>query len=803
MGLVGFHSSFASSYADFLSLTFLTSTLPTVCIPDLESFPPLNSSPPIDSDVSRPLPPSLRLDLFDYLYIVLSATYLMPALEVPESGLSLCRDNHGNDATTKPVQIMRLNLAQSTLDELIQSLRNDQTARVRLGKHATLYYGSKSQQFHPLPETCRSELYSSSSADKENLYFSGVLSHSLEVQKAKEDTASADQALANLEQSLNAFERGKESKKTAIITSIDEVRALRAGDSRYGTGKQTARLGRAPASKVELEKDRLLTANRSVSSSPALGVARSPASIPPLTPTSAPLSQNKDRIRLEALKVPFIHLLAVRAVSAKFLARQTRASLEDCETLARKYGTENRINPEKFDLKDKTYRELDVWKFPYPSQEDRQEAIENAISAFDRLRISRSDKLWQMLLPKEERGKGKCLSRLDLRTGPIKKAATPRIQVQTSDDNSKDGYTTGQETDKASGNGLTPRTGEPTSAPRSGTVAQKKRPGDKDAGAKRTAAKSKVAGNSTLTGRVTKKAERKTTAKQPEGKFKSAEFVHDSDEDDTDLPDASSTEKPQPAKAKAEPKPQTKLQKPSPPRESSHAPTPKVEQPEATPKSEPIDQASHRPMAAKRPPSSRPPAQKSPQKSPQKPSPLGSSPPTNASDIQNRSRSSSQNNSSSSSSSSPLITQVNKPRPVASAPTVRKVVKTNGVSKPAGVANPLKRKAELERPAALAQVPGRIAGDLEHKRRRAVSTSSGSTGSASPPLRREVTIQELHDKSKKFKRFYAKYHALHDALASQQNPSRADLEKLQRQHISLRRMKEEIWAEHQQLRGGL
>ncbi|PYH34540.1 uncharacterized protein BO87DRAFT_376415 [Aspergillus neoniger CBS 115656] len=726
----------------------------------------------------------------------------MPALEVPESGLSLCRDNHGNDATTKPVQIMRLNLAQDTLDELIQSLRNDQTARVRLGKHATLYYGSKSQQFHPLPETCRSELYSGSSTDKENLYFSGVLSHSLEVQKAKEDTASADKALADLEQSLNAFERGKESKKTAIITSIDEVRALRAGD-RHGTGKQTARLGRAPASKVELEKDRLLNANRSVSSSPALGVARSPASIPPLTPTSAPLSQNKDRIRLEALKVPFIHLLAVRAVSAKFLARQTRASLEDCETLARKYGIENRINPEKFDLKDKTYRELDVWKFPYPSQEDRQEAIENAISAFDRLRISRSDKLWQMLLPKEERGKGKCLSRLDLRTGPIKKAATPRIQVQTSDDNSKDGYTTGQETDKASGNGLTPRTGEPTSAPRSGTVAQKKRPGDKDTGAKRTAAKNKVAGNSTLTGRVTKKAERKTTAKQPEGKFKSAEFVHDSDEDDTDLPDASSTEKPQPAKAKAEPKPQTKLQKPSPPREPSHAPTPKVEQPEATSKSEPIDQASHRPMAAKRPPSSRPPAQMSPQKSPQKPSPLGSSPPTNASDIQNRSRSSSQNNSSSSSSSSPLITQVNKPRPVASAPTVRKVVKTNGVSRPATVTNPLKRKAELERPAALAQVPGRIAGDLEHKRRRAVSTSSGSTGSASPPLRREITIQELHDKSKKFKRFYAKYHALHDALASQQNPSRADLEKLQRQHTSLRRMKEEIWAEHQQLRGGL
>ncbi|PYI02170.1 hypothetical protein BO78DRAFT_225976 [Aspergillus sclerotiicarbonarius CBS 121057] len=722
----------------------------------------------------------------------------MPALEVPETGLSLCRDNHGNDATNKPPQIMRLNLAQSTLDELIQSLRNDQTARIRLGKHSTLYYGSKSQPFHSHSETCRSELYRGSSADKENLYFTGVLSHSLEVQKAKEDTAATDQALATLEQRLSAFERGKESKKTHIITSIDEVRALRAGDSRSSSGKHAARLAR-PASKVELEKDRLLTAaNRSVSSSPALGVARSPVSMPPLTPTSAPLSQNKDRMRLEALKVPFIHLLAVRAVSANFLARQTRSSLEDCEVLARKYGAENRINPEKFDLKDKIYRDLDVWKFPYPSQEDRQEAIENAISAFDRLRISRSDKLWQLLLPKEERGKGKCLSRLDLRTGPIKKTATPRIQVQTSDDNGKDGYTTGQETDKASGNGLTPRTAEPTSAPRSGMIAQKKRVGEKDAGAKRPATKSKSAANSTLTGRVTKKAERKTTVK-PEGKFKSAEFVHDSDEDDTDMPEASSTEKPRPEKTKPELKLPAKPPTLNPPREPSHAPTPKVEQPESTPKTESLNQAPHRPTAAKRPPSSRPPAVKSPQKSPQKPSPLGSSPPTNASDIQSRSRSSSQNNSSSS-SSSPLITQVNRPRPAAGAPIVKKVVKPNGVSRPAEVANPLKRKAELERPAVSSQAPGRMTGDLEHKRRRAVSTSSGSTGSASPPLSREILLQQLREKSQRFKQYYAKYRTLHDALASQSDPPRADLERLHKQHVRLQRMKKEIWDEDRRLR---
>ncbi|GAB1192318.1 hypothetical protein APSETT444_001509 [Aspergillus pseudonomiae] len=686
---------------------------------------------------------------------------------------------------------MRLNLAQSTLDELIQTLRDDQTARVRLGKHPTLYYGSKSQPFHSHPETHRSEIYSGSSNDKENLYFTGVLSHSLEVQKAKEATAATDQALANLEQSLNAFERGKESKKTHIITSIDEVRALRAGDKR-----QAALLARKSSSKVELEKDRLLknATNRSLSSSPALGVSRSPTSVPPLTPTSAPLSQTKDRVRLDALKVPFIHLLAVRAVSAKFLARQTRSSIEDCTALARKYGAENRINPEKFDLKDKAYRELDVWNFPYPSQEERQEAIENAISAFDRMRISRTDKLWQMLLPKEERGKGKCLSRLNLRTGPVKKPLTPRIQVQNPDESGKDGDTTGPETDRVNGNGLTPKA-QPTSAPRSGANAQKKRVGNSIT--KQFTAKGKNTTNSTLTGRVTKKPERKPVPK-PDGKFKSAEYVHDSDEDDTDIPDASASEQPLPEKTKLQPKAPPK-QAESSPRESPHVPTPKVDQSERAPsKAESSPPNPPKPTtSSKRPPSSRPPAQKSPQK----PSPLGSSPPTNASDLQSRSRSSSQNNSSSS-SSSPLITQISKPNKSTGASNVKKQVKTNGMAKATPALNPLKRKAELDRPSAT-PAQGRTTGDLEHKRRRAVSTSSGSTGSASPPLSREILLQQLREKSQRFKHYYAKYRTLHDTMAAHSDPPRAELEKLRRQHFRLQQMKEEIWDEDRRLREGL
>lgn len=749
----------------------------------------------------------------------------MTALNVPETGLSLCRDHPGADATTKPTHVMRLNLAQDTINDLVQSLRDSRPARVRFGKHQTLYYGSKSQQFHSAPESHRSEIYSSGSTDKENLYFTGVLSHRLEVQKAQEATSATDQALANLEQSLNAYEKGKESKKTHMVDDINEVKALRSG-----TGKP---LARTPVSKVEREKDRLLqtTANRSVSSSP--GADRSPASVPSLT--SAPVVQNKDRIRLDALKIPFVHLLAIRAVSVKFLARQTRASLEDCSTLAQKYGVESRLDREKFNLKDKAYRELDVWNFPYPSQEDRQEAIENAISAFDRMRISRADKQWQTLLPKEERGKGKCLSRLHLSTGPMKKPATARVQVQNPDDSAKDGDLTDREIDKASNDGKA--ADSTAAAAKSGAAAQKKR-----APWEKASTKGKNTTNSTLTGRVTKKAERKPAAK-PDSKIKSAEYVHESDEEDMDMPDAPPAPEKRPEKAsekasekarekaprkglekgpeepsqkagerpqlektdtteKQQNRPATKRVGPSAPSTVSSAP--KSHKPERPPpKPEPSTaKPATKSTALKKPPTSH--ANNS--TSPRKPSPLGASPPANASEVHTHSRSSSYGQFSSISSFSPLISQASRPKqqPTSTTPGATKAARANGALN-FQTANPLKRKAEPDRlSVSQSHTSSRVNGNLEHKRRRAVSTSSGgSTGSSSPPLTYELLRQQLREKSQKFKQQYAKYRALHNAMATHPDPPRADLDRLHQQHVRLQRMKKEIWDEDRRLREGL
>ncbi|CAI7618339.1 unnamed protein product [Penicillium glandicola] len=695
-------------------------------------------------------------------------------LNIPQTGLSLHLGDQAGDLSVKPNQIMRLNLVQSTLDDLIQSLRKDQPARVRLGKHPSLHYGGKSQMFHAYPETHRSEIYHSSD-DKETL---------LEVEKAKNATAATDQALADLEEKLNAHERGKESKKTHIISHPDELKALRGSKAGY----------KGPTTKVELEKDRFLktAANRSLTASPILGAPKSPSLA--MTPRSAPMMQSKDRARLEALKVPFIHLLAVRAVSAKFLARQTRTTIEDCTALGEKFGVLNRINPEKYDLKDKVYKDLDLFGFNY-TEEDRKEAIENSISAFDRMRISRSDKLWQTLLPKSERGKGKCLSRLNLRTGPPQKPAAP--PKANGEDSGKD-----NDTDRATKG----------SAPATKTTSQKAR--DKDLTKRPAKPKST---NSTLTGRVTKKTGGKAPAKV-DSKIKSAEFIHSSDEDDdTDMPDIppaapapAPTPKQQPKEHKRTPSnskpPAPKIKAPAKPRTAEPTPVPSAPAPKAKteaskPKLEP-SKTVPKITASKRPPSR-------PSTSPQKPSPLGSSPPANVSDAtsSSRSRADSQNQSSGSSSSSPLISQLAKTTRVgraapAAAKTTKATPQTNGITKATSASNPLKRKAESDQ----LSVPqaGRPTGNLEAKRRRAVSSSSGgSTGSASPPMSYEILRQQLREKSQKFKNFYAKYRNLHDSLAALPNPPQGDLDKLQKQHVHLQRMKKEIWEEDRQLRDGL
>lgn len=145
--------------------------------------------------------------------------------------------------------------------------------------------------------------------------------------------------------------------------------------------------------------------------SPLLSVPSSPMNKRP--PTSQPAGAHE--AILTALRVPLIHLLAMQPAKESYLAQTCRTSVANMKALLPKIAKHTSEDPEKWQLTDKSFREIDPYKFPYKTQGDREQAINSAIKSFDRLRLSKEDKLWQILLPREERGQGKCLSRLNVK----------------------------------------------------------------------------------------------------------------------------------------------------------------------------------------------------------------------------------------------------------------------------------------------------------------------------------------------------------------------------------------------------
>ena len=271
---------------------------------------------------------------------------------------------------------------------------------------------------------------------------------------------------------------------------------------------------------------------RSMPASPSLGATATPLQKPSsgFTPTSVPKDDKAQK--LQALKMAILHVLASRSVSQKFLASAVKCTAEECKPILDKYGRAARLDPSKFDLSDRGFKELDIWKFPYKNESDREAAVERAVSAFDRQRISREEYIWQMLLPKEKRGRGIILSKLQLHNGPIQRVSTPRINIEKADATSKNGHSTGSDSDKRPGR-LAPRDAESTRASSQDPI-KKKRVSEKEAQSKRLLSKNPKKPVPASKPKESKPAAKKVTKKDltvAAAKAKSSEFVRDSDED--------------------------------------------------------------------------------------------------------------------------------------------------------------------------------------------------------------------------------------------------------------------------------
>ena len=550
--------------------------------------------------------------------------------------------------------------------------------------------------------------------------------------------------------------------------------------------------------------------------SPALGAARSPL-VGAAAPTSAPIIHSQKTQKLQALRIPLIHLLAVRPVSEKFLAQKIACSQEECREVLEKVGKHARLDTSKWDLSDRSFKELDVWKFNYPCQDDRQLAIDKAVSAFDRMRLSREDKLWQMLLTKEERGKGKILSNLNLHQGPIQRSNTPKINVQTTDDAGNGGHTTGNDSDVKK-EGLAPSDAEPMARSQSQDQVKKKKISEKEAQSRRLlstkprkptpAPKPKIKET-----KETNPGLKKTVKKSgpSTSTIKSTEFVHDSDEDEV-MEDVA----PQLAKStsKVDDKPNKPLPRPissksSVPERSkpvelkdikiqkkTTAPTAKAPEKRLPPSSASSSGSKHRPSdsSLSSAPMSKTHSRQRTTSSPHKPSPLGSSPPTNASDFDNGSGSIQ----ASSTSSTPLISQVRNRNatPSAGAGTARS---SQGTPQNTSERS-LKRKhddvdSEIHKheiPLTNGHANSNTNGYTNSTKRPKASpmsppTSESSNSSISPPARSEIL-----EKAERFKTFYAKYEKMYQEVSSCPDAPQEKVQSVMKMHQRLVAMKDEF-----------
>ncbi|KAJ5055651.1 hypothetical protein J3E72DRAFT_228043 [Bipolaris maydis] len=332
----------------------------------------------------------------------------MAAQLLPTGGIALVGAPDGdiafNDARCTPVQAMQVDITQDIIDDLLENARGGKQPQIVFGRTPQLKYGDKTHMLQSSAELHRYELYKSSddSSDDGQLEFAGLIHHSLTVHKAEDVTAGVDSALEQLRSNMAAISEFKEANKTIVA---DATPGRTPAHRRFpSTGFKSSHLAPSP----------LLTA-------PSSPMHKRP-------PTSQPT--NSHDVVVNALRVPVIHLLAREPATEASLAATCRTSLASIRDVLPKVAKRSTAEPDKWQLTDKSFREVNPYKFPYQSSEERQQAIDGAIKSFDRQRLSKDDKLWQILLPQDQRGQGICLSRSTVKAPEAKpKASTPMHKI--------------------------------------------------------------------------------------------------------------------------------------------------------------------------------------------------------------------------------------------------------------------------------------------------------------------------------------------------------------------------------------
>ncbi|KAF4955727.1 hypothetical protein FSARC_11788 [Fusarium sarcochroum] len=657
----------------------------------------------------------------------------MNSLKVPESGLQL-EGSTGKDASL-PSQAFALTLSDVVIEDMIKCVQNGDGIQLSLGSNPTFLYGSKSHVIAP-PDSNPYDLYLTrpfeSTRIAEKIPHTGSL-----FEKPTGATSKKSQA-GKADNTIDA--KTVKTSKSAASSGLDsDIEALQNGLAAHAASREKARVvDRLPKKGTIKAKGKLLNSTpRSIPQSPGQ------ASLGSLTPNPS-TSQPQDRAKGE--RAMLVHELAVQDRTFDYLAKKWEGKQEDLEPTLRKVA-DFLDDTKKWSPKKRTWRDLDVWNYDYDTQELRQKAIDNAVRQYDKQRITIAEPEWDRLLPKEERGTGKCLSRVQAN---LTKINTPSINVEMADGGSTprdNGDSQEASRPRAGGEVMSRSTSNPLST-------KPKKPTASEAQVKRLLGKgkSKTSTSAASSKPASKVSSAKASPTKPRpmaapkangGRVLSQAIISNSDTSEDDAAPMIKS-KPKPAPKPAPKVKDTVVAKPRPvvrepvkqqitakrPREdddsSSSSGTPLSKRIKPKQPKQPLagPRLKHRPSDASQ--NSRgtitSTSMKSKNTSPTKSSPLASSPPTNASDLENEAP----------------------PAPIATK----------------------KRKAE-----------------------------GMSKGSAAKRAAAASFSDDLVQKAQAFKVCYQKYEALHNEISALDNPSSRKLGHLVEMRDRLKMMKMEIYSE--------
>lgn len=342
----------------------------------------------------------------------------MAAFQFPEMG-NVLLDCHKMTMGTLPQQVFALSLSDNVIEDMIKCYQDGQDIELSLGSNPSFTYGSNSIPVPPTPDSYIFDLFTTS-PDR--------------LRKA-----------AKFPNPTMPILKSTNSKNGSIRTVKMPVEKV----TKSGATKPAPTTKGSKANN-KLHKNALSsTTPRSLPTSPALSGLASPS----LNPLSV---SQQAVVRAKEQRFPIVHELAVREQTEEYLFSKWSGSRDDFRAALEKAADYN-ASHNTWKLKKNIWKELDVYNYDYMSQDDRQIAIDNAVKQYDRIRLAVSDPEWQKLLPVEERGKGKCLSKLQaniVAKAPAPTTNAPKIKVQKAEGSQESGGSTDEVPAKPRGNNV-------------------------------------------------------------------------------------------------------------------------------------------------------------------------------------------------------------------------------------------------------------------------------------------------------------------------------------------------------------